>query len=143
MFDVERSNLRAPDPGPCDATSALSKPIRKNQLDQAGNPVRIKSLIADLILAVFLSGVTAPIRAGAVEVGESVLAGQSPGTEDAPALAFHLRIGGQRHHGAANISRRFRNHKIRGRVVLDGAGLVHALVPGLFPVTFGDFTMLQ
>src|SRR5882762_9267791 len=100
MFDVERSNMRRPS----EANSPLSKPIRKNQLDQAGNPVRIKLFIADFILAVLFSGITAPIRAGAVEVGESVLAGQSPGTEDMSALAFHLGVGGQRHHGTANIS---------------------------------------
>jgi hypothetical protein len=38
---------------PCAARSR-SKPIRENRLDKAGNPVGIKSLIADLVLSVLL-----------------------------------------------------------------------------------------
>src|SRR5216684_2064747 len=84
-----------------------SKPIGKNQLDQAGNPVGIKLFIAALVLAVFLSGISAPIRTRAIDVGESVLAGEAPRTENVSALFFHLGVGRQSYDGPANVSRRF------------------------------------
>ena len=74
------------------ATRSRSKPIRKNQLYKAGDPVGIKSLIADFVLSVLLPGVVAPVRLGAVEVGKSVLPSQCPGTEDTSTLLFHFRI---------------------------------------------------
>ncbi len=41
-------------------TRVRSKPIRENQLDKAGNPVGIKSLIADLVLYILLPAMIAP-----------------------------------------------------------------------------------
>jgi hypothetical protein len=46
---------------------AGSEPIRENQLDKAGNPVGIKSLIADFVLSVLLPGMVAPVRPGVIE----------------------------------------------------------------------------
>src|SRR5580704_4734849 len=87
--------------------NCYSKPIGKHELYQAGNPVGIKSLVADLVLSILLAGILAPVGTSAVEVGESILAGEAPGTEDAPALLLHLRICRQRHHRAAYVERRF------------------------------------
>src|SRR5256885_1181835 len=68
-----------------DCPRSRSKPIRENQLDKAGNPVGIKSLIADFVLSILLPGIAAPVWPGAVEIGKSVLPGQCPGTEDTSA----------------------------------------------------------
>jgi len=43
-------------------TRSRSKPFRENQLDKAGKPVGIKSLIADFVLSVLLPGMVAPER---------------------------------------------------------------------------------
>src|SRR6202795_473095 len=86
---------------PCPRLSTLaisklgsSEPVRKNHLHQAGDPVGIKALVADLVLAVSFAGVAAPVGTGAVEVGETVFAGQRPGTEDAATFLFYIGIGG-------------------------------------------------
>src|SRR5216684_223143 len=84
-----------------------SKPVAENQLHQAGNPIGIKLFIADLVLAVFFSGISAPVRTRAIDVGESVLASEAPRTENASALFFHLGVGRQSYDGPANVSRRF------------------------------------
>src|SRR5713226_5538374 len=63
-----------PEDFPC-ATRSGSKPIRETQLYKAGNPVGIKSLIADSVLSVLLPGIVTPVRPGAIEVGKSVLPG--------------------------------------------------------------------
>jgi hypothetical protein len=44
------------------AARSRSKPIGENQLDEAGNPVGIKSLIADFVLSVLLPGMVALVR---------------------------------------------------------------------------------
>jgi hypothetical protein len=44
------------------ATRSRSKPIREYLLDKAGNPVGIKSLIADFALSVILPGRFAPAQ---------------------------------------------------------------------------------
>src|SRR6266849_1545888 len=46
---------------PCAARSR-SKPIGESQLDKVGNPVGIKSPIADFVLSVLLPGILAPAR---------------------------------------------------------------------------------
>src|ERR1700736_3680261 len=76
----------------------ILKPIGENQLYKSGNPVGIKSLIADFVFSVLLPGIVARVRPGAVEVGKSVLPGQCPGTEDASAFLFDLRIRRKRYH---------------------------------------------
>src|SRR5580700_7558713 len=106
---------------PCDTNDGSgSKPIRKGQLYQAGNPVGIKSLIADFVLPVLFHGMAAPVRPRAVQVGKSVFAGQRPRTEDASALLVHLRIRCERHHCPADVSWRFRHHEILGGIILVG-----------------------
>src|SRR5260370_30701526 len=81
-----------------------SKPIGKNQFDQAGNPVGIKLFIADLVLAVFFSGISAPIRTRAIHVGESVLAGEAPRTAPPPPPFFHLGVARQNYAAPAHAA---------------------------------------
>jgi hypothetical protein len=116
-----------------------SKPIGENQLDEAGNPVGIKSLIADFVLSVLLPGMVAPVRLGAVEVGKSVLAGQGPGTEDTSGLFFHLGICRKRYHRAAYVPGRFGHQEIVGSVILIlGVHIRVFVLAGFLPIGLSD-----
>src|SRR6266704_6699008 len=120
------------------------KPIRENQLYKAGDPVGIKSLIADFVLSVLLPGMVAPVRLGAIEVSKSVLPGEGPGTEDTSALLFHLRICRKRYHRPAYVPRRFGHHEIRASIVHDPSFSSWGdLLPGFLPIDLADSKMLQ
>src|SRR6266850_3333401 len=121
-----------------------SKPIGEYQLDEAGNPVGVKSLIADFVLPVLFPGVIAPVRLGAVEVGKSVLAGQRPGTKDASGLPFDAGIGRKRDHRAADVPRRFGEHEVCwGVVLILGIHISVLLLPGFLPIGLGDSKMVE
>src|SRR5437660_9207312 len=124
--------------------ASRSKPIRENQLYKAGDPVGIKSLIADFVLSILLPGMVAPVRLGAVEVSKSVLPGERPGTEDASALLFHLRICRKRYHRPAYIPRRFGHQEIIGTVVLIlRVQILVLLLPDFLPIGLADSKMLE
>ena len=75
--------------------------------------------------------VAPPIRLAAVGIGKAVLFCQAPRRQRLTCLASHVRIGGQRRHGAADVQRRL------------GCDEMRVLRGGVSPVGFSQAEMIE